>query len=84
MYKERVKVGPICWALGFDAQYCISPEVRKVLACRSRDGDTVAGRVVERLVPDVVIARFMSGTASSIRSSNLFISSMMILSSASF
>lgn len=47
----------------------MSPVVRKVLACRSLDGDTEGGRVVERLAPEVVMARLMSGTASSIRAS---------------
>ena len=45
----------------------MSAAVRKVLACNSRDGETVAGSVVERLAPEVVIARLMRGTASSIR-----------------
>jgi hypothetical protein len=37
-----------------------------VLACNSLDGDTEAGSLVDRLAPDVVMARFMRGTASSI------------------
>jgi hypothetical protein len=49
----------------------VSPAVRKVLACSSLDGDTDAGRVVDSLAPDVVIARLMRGTASSMRVSSL-------------
>jgi hypothetical protein len=58
--------------------------VRKVLACNNRDGETVDGKVVDKLAPDVVIARFMSGTASSIRSRTFLISWIMRLISASF
>ena len=39
----------------------MSPAVRKVLACSSLDGDTDAGRVVDSLAPDVVIARLIKG-----------------------
>lgn len=64
-------------------EYCVSPAVRKVLACRSRDGDTVDGKFVDNLAPDVVMARFMSGTASSIRARRFLMSLMMNLISAS-
>jgi hypothetical protein len=49
-------------------EYCVSPAVRNVLACNSLDGETEAGSVVERLAPEVVMARLIRGTASSIRS----------------
>jgi hypothetical protein len=49
----------------------VSPAVRKVLACNNLEGDTEAGRVVDRLAPEVVIARLMRGTASSIRMRSL-------------
>ena len=59
--------------LEFRFEYCVSPAVTKVLACSSREGEIVAGRVVERLAPEVVIARFISGTASSIWLSSFLI-----------
>ena len=49
----------------------------KVLACNILDGDTPAGRFVERLAPDVVIARLIRGIASSILANNFFISAMI-------
>lgn len=75
---ESVKVGPI-WiaASDWDIEYWVSPAVRKVLAWRSRDGDTVDGKLVDSFAPEVVMARFMSGTASSMRLSNALISFMM-------
>lgn len=66
-----------------ETEYWESPAVRKVLACSSREGDTVDGRLEERLAPEAVIARLMSGTASSIRFNNLLISAMIRLSSTS-
>ena len=86
MYIESVKVGPICTAWGAtecDMEYWVSPAVKKVLACKSLEGDTVDGRFVDNLAPEVVMARFMSGTASSIRASRFLISMMMNLISAS-
>jgi len=44
----------------------------------------LAGKFVERVAPDVVIARLMRGTASSMRLSKVRISWMMSLSSISF
>lgn len=70
IYIESVKVGPIWTDAEGEIEYCVSPAVRKVLACRSRDGDTVDGRLVDRLAPEAVMARLMSGTASSIRSNS--------------
>lgn len=61
----------------------MSPAVRKVLACNNLDGDTVAGRLVDSLAPDVVMAKFISGTASSIRVRSLLMSLTMSLISAS-
>ena len=58
-------------------EYCVSQAVMKVLACSILDGDTPAGRFVERLAPDVVIARLISGMASSIRASSFLISAMI-------
>jgi len=55
-------------------EYCVSPAVRNVLACNNLDGETEAGRVVERLAPEVVMARLMRGTASSIRSRSFRVS----------
>ena len=49
----------------------------KVLACNILEGDTPAGRFVDRLAPDVVIAKLISGIASSIRASNFRISAMI-------
>ena len=46
--------------------YWASPAVRKVLACSSLEGETVEGKVEDRLAPEAVMARFMRGTASSI------------------
>lgn len=60
----------------------MSPAVRNVLAWRSRDGETEAGRLVDSFAPEVVIARFMSGTASSIRIKSLLISLIMSLISS--
>lgn len=60
-------------------EYSESPAVRNALAWRSREGETVAGKLVDSLAPEVVIARFMSGTASSIRTNSLLISLMMSL-----
>lgn len=51
-------------------EYCVSPAVRKVLACSSLDGDTDAGSVVDSFAPDVVMARLIRGTASSMRVSS--------------
>ena len=65
-------------------EYWVSPAVRKVLACSSREGETVEGKFVERLAPDVVIARLMSGTASSIRVRSLRMSWTIKFSSCSF
>jgi hypothetical protein len=48
--------------------------VRKVLACSNLDGDTEAGRVVDKLAPEVVMARLMRGTASSMRTSSFLMS----------
>lgn len=62
-----MKEGPICIdALGF-IEYWVSPAVRNVLACNSLDGETVEGSAVESLAPEVVIARLIRGTASSMR-----------------
>jgi hypothetical protein len=83
MYMDKVKVGPACTARGADIEYWVSHVDRKVLACSNRDGDTVDGKVVDRLAPDVVIARFIRGTASSIRSRTLVMSWMINLISAS-
>jgi len=44
----------------------------------------VAGSVVDKLTPEVVIAKLINGTASSIRSSNFLISEIMNFSSSSF
>jgi hypothetical protein len=84
MYMDKVNVGPTCTAREADMQYCVSPVDRKVLACSNRDGDTVDGNVVDKLAPDVVIARFIKGTASSMRARSLVMSWMMNLISASF
>ena len=84
MYIERVNVGPICTACVGSNEYCVSPAVKNVLACKSREGDMLAGRFVERLAPEVVIARLIRGTASSIRLSKLRISCIISLSSMSF
>lgn len=70
MYIESVNVGPIWTDAEGEIEYCVSPAVRKVLACSSRDGETVEGRFVDRLAPEAVMARLMKGTASSIRSSS--------------
>lgn len=72
MYIESVNVGPIWTDAEGEIEYCVSPAVRKVLACSSRDGETVDGRLVDRLAPEAVMARLMRGTASSIRSSSFF------------
>ena len=56
--------------------------MRNVLAWSSRDGDTVAGKLVDNLAPEVVMARFISGTASSIRANSFLIS--LIISLISF
>lgn len=64
--------------------YCVSPAVRNVLACSNLDGDTVEGKFVDNLAPDVVIAKFISGTASSIRTKSLLISLIIDFISASF
>lgn len=61
----------------------MSPAVRNVLACRSRDGDTVDGKLVDSFAPEVVMAKFMSGTASSIRVRSFLMSLIMNLISAS-
>lgn len=58
-------------------EYWVSPAVRKVLACKRREGETVDGKLVDNLAPEVVMARFISGTASSIRVSSRLISLMM-------
>ena len=58
--------------------------MRKVLACSNRDGDTVDGKLVDNFAPDVVMAKFISGTASSMRSKSLLISLIMSLICASF
>lgn len=55
-------------------EYWVSHAVRKVLACSKRDGETVDGKLVDRLAPDVVIAKFISGTASSILSRTFLMS----------
>lgn len=60
-------------------EYWVSPAVRKVLDCKSREGETVDGRFVDNFAPEVVMARFISGTASSILVSNLLMSLMMCL-----
>lgn len=84
MYMDSVNVGPIwtAWDCDCDIAYWVSPAVRNVLAWRSREGDTVAGKLVDSFAPDVVMARFMSGTASSMRTSKALISSTMCLISA--
>lgn len=84
MYIDSVNVGPTCTALDGWIEYCVSHALRNVLACSNRDGETVDGRVVDSLAPDVVIARFINGTASSIFSSTLRISDMINLISISF
>ena len=58
--------------------------MRKVLACSNRDGDTVDGKLVDSFAPDVVMAKFISGTASSMRTKSLLISLIMSLICASF
>jgi hypothetical protein len=58
-------------------EYCVSPAVRNVLACSNLDGDIVEGRLVDSFAPEVVMAKFISGTASSIRTRSLFISWMI-------
>lgn len=65
-------------------EYCVSPAVKNVLACNNRDGETVDGSVVDSLAPDVVIARLMNGTASSIRSINFLMAWIISLISTSF
>ena len=71
MYMDNVKTGPIWTAEEPNSPYCVSPAVRKVLACSSREGETVFGRLEDKLAPDAVMARLIKGTASSIRSSSL-------------
>lgn len=66
MYTDSVNVGPICTGCDGDMEYCVSPLVKNVLAWSNRDGDTVEGRDVDKLAPEVVMARLISGTASSI------------------
>ena len=83
MYIDSVNVGPICTALDWDIEYCESPAVKKVLAWRRRDGETVDGKLVDNLAPEVVMAKFISGTASSIRVSKFLMSLIMSLISAS-
>lgn len=61
----------------------MSPAVKNVLACSNRDGETVEGNVVDSLAPEVVMARLMSGTASSMRSRSVLISFMTEFISAS-
>ena len=60
----------------------MSPVVRNVLACSRRDGDTVDGKLVDSLAPEVVIARFINGTASSIRVRRFLMSLIMYFISA--
>jgi len=67
MYSDNVKADPTCVGDPEFILYCVSPAVRSVLACNNLEGDTEAGSVVDKLAPDVVIARLMSGTASSKR-----------------
>ena len=67
---DNVNVGPIWTGRSGVTAYCESPAVKNVLACNSLEGDTVDGRVEERLAPEAVIARLMSGTASSMRFSS--------------
>lgn len=64
--------------------YWESPAVKKVLDCNSREGETVDGRLVDNFAPDVVIARFINGTASSILVSSFFMSLMISLISVTF
>lgn len=66
MYIDKVNEGPIWTGFEGSIEYCVSPAVRNVLACSSLDGDTVVGKLDDRLVPEAVIARLISGTASSI------------------
>lgn len=63
--------------------YCESPAVKNVLACSKRDGETVEGRFDERLAPDAVMARLMSGTASSMRAKSLRIANIICFNSRS-
>lgn len=79
-----MNVGPIWTAAEGDIAYCVSPAVRKVLACSSREGDTVVGRLEERLAPEAVIARLINGTASSIRLSSFRIAWIIFFSSNAF
>ena len=78
---DNVNVGPICTGWSGFAAYCASPAVKKVLACNSLEGDTVDGKVDDRLAPEAVIARLISGTASSIRPNSLRIAEMICFSS---
>lgn len=84
IYIDNVKVGPTWVACPGDMKYWVSPAVRKVLAWSRRDGETVDGKFVDRLAPDVVIARLIRGTASSSRFRSFSISRIMSLISASF
>lgn len=55
-----------------------------MLDCKSREGETVDGRLVDSFAPEVVMAKFINGTASSILVSKLLMSLMMSLISATF
>jgi len=81
MYIDSVNVGPIWTGWSGIAAYCASPAVKNVLDCNSLDGDTVDGRVEERLAPEAVIARLINGTASSMRLSSFRMADMICLSS---
>ena len=84
MYKERVNVGPI-WTKGeAELEYAVSPAVRNVLAWSSREGEIVVGRDVDKLAPEVVMARLISGTASSILLNTFRIWITILFSSSSF
>lgn len=74
IYRESVKDGPIWTGLVGSLANWVSPTMRNVLACRSRDGDTPGGRDVESVSPEAVMASCIKGMSRSIRASRLLIS----------
>lgn len=83
MYTDSVNEGPICTILVGSCACCVSPTVKRVLACNNREGDIPGGSEVDRLSPDADIASCRRGISRSI-SVRRFLISLITLFNASW
>lgn len=75
-------MGPICTGRDGSLANCVSPRLRKKLACRNREGEIPVGSEEESVSPEAVIANCSVGISLSIRAKRALISRMMLSNSS--